>query len=144
MAAGYTNLSVTRTANGVEWSFDATGTSDLYYWCRVVCNGQEDISEGQGTTASVTVTGNATYGTADYNAGSKTYTVTQYGRASYDFDWEQQSTATVTVSWSTVSLKVVSNGSVQTCTNIKAKSGNSIKDVIAIYSVSDGVVKPGI
>lgn len=145
MAAGYNSKKVEKKSAGVEWEFNATAASSQYYFVKVVCNGQEATAEA-GATASVKVTGSAAYGSADYNAGSKTYTVEQFVRSSYEEDWpaEPESTATVTVSWDTATLRVVVSGTVTACSNIKVVSGGEVKTVTAVYSVQNGEVKLGI
>ena len=144
MAAGYNSLTVTRTGSGVSWSFNATAQSDTYYWCKVECNGDSDIAEGQNVPASVQVTGSLSFSDPDYKTGSKTYTVKQYVRASYDYEWAEDGSVTVTVTWDTAVLRVVINGNVTLCSNIKVKSGSTVKDVIGVYSVQNGTVKPGV
>ena len=144
MAAGYNSKTVTKNSSGVSWSFNATAASSSYPHVKVECGGFTAEVYENGQTASVAVSGSAAFGTADYNAGSKTYTINQYVRAGYGYEWALNDSATCTVSWDTATLRVVSNGSVKTCSNIKVVSGGSVKTVTAVYSVSNGTVKPGI
>ena len=144
MAAGYNSKSVTKNSSGVAWSFNATAASSAYPHVRVVCGSFSAEVYENGQTASVQVTGSAAFGTADYNAGSKTYTIEQYVRSDYGAEWSPDGTATCTVSWDTATLRVVSSGNVKVCSNIKVKSGSQVKTVTGVYSVKNGVVKPGI
>lgn len=95
MAAGYNSLSVTKSGSKVNWSFNATAVSSAYYFVKVECNGLSAEAEGQGNTASVQITGSADRGPA----GSRTYTVKQYVRAGYGYEWVEEDSTTVTVSW---------------------------------------------
>lgn len=144
MAAGYNSLSVTKNSSGVAWSFNATAASSGYPHVMVVCGSFSAEVYENGQTASVTVTGSAAYGSADYLAGSKTYTIEQWVRAGYDYEWALDGTTTCTVSWDTATLRVVSSGSVKVCSNIKVVSGGQVKTVTGVYSVKNGQVKPGI
>lgn len=141
---GYENLTVTRTGSGVSWSFDAYAEDDLNMYTKAVCEEFESAEGREGVRTYVTVTGSASYGSQAYAAGSKTYTITQYSRGQYATPWFVRGTAECTVTWDTAMLRVVVNGTVTACANIKAKSGSTVKDVIGVYSVKNGVVKPGI
>lgn len=143
MAAGYSNLTVTRTASGVSWSFNATALSSAYYYCKVECESSSTSVEGLNTQASVTVTGSVACTDADYKTGRRVYTIRQYVRAGYNYEWQLDSTAACTVTWDVAALRVKIGSTVKTCTNIKVKNGSSIKSVIGVYSVENGQIKPG-
>ncbi len=144
MAAGYNSLKVTRTATGVSWSFNATAVSGAWDQCRVVCENYSASSSGLNHPASVKVTGSAAATDPAYRTGRRVYTVRQYVRASSAYDWVAEDSITVTVTWDVTALRVVSDGSVKICANIQVKAGDTIKNVVGVYSVKNGVVKPGI
>ena len=144
MAAGYNSKSVTKDSSGVSWSFNATAITSSYAHVKVECGDFTAEAHEINTTASVAVSGSAAVGTEDYNAGSKTYTIKQYVKATYEGEWVEDGTATCTVSWDVAVLRAVVNGTVTVCSNIKAVSGGQVKTVTGVYSVKDGVVKPGI
>lgn len=143
MAAGYNSLTVTRTNTGVSWSFNATAQNTVNYYCRVYVG--DDYAEArEGAVASLPVTGSAEFGTEEYLAKRKEYTVTQMSRPYWQIGWATDDYITVTVTWDTAMLWVAVNGIVTACANIKVKSGSDVKDVIGVYSVKNGEVKPGI
>lgn len=148
MAAGYNSLSVTKTGSGVAYSFNATAVAAYWDQVKVVCGSFSATASPAGTTASVQVTGTIPYTDPEYQTGSKTFTVTQYVKASGpQYEWAEDpydppTSVTVTVTWDTGGLRIVENGVVTICSNIKVKDGEDIKTVVAAYSVEDGVVKP--
>ena len=144
MAAGYNSLTVTRTSTGVSWSFNATAMSSAYYFVQVRCEGASAGAEGLHQTASLPVTGSISASDPAFRTGKRVYTVTQYVRAGYSYDWAEEDSVTVTVTWPVAALRVKSGSTVKTCTNIRVKTGSTIKTVIGVYSVKNGTVKPGI
>ncbi len=144
MAAGYDSLTVTRTDSGVRWSFNATAVSGTYYFVRVECEGLSAVAEGQGETASVAVAGSVGIEDPEYRTGKRVYTVRQYVRAGYEYQWAEDGAATVTVTWDTAMLRVAVNGTVKVCSDIRAVSGGAVRTVTGVYSVKNGTVKPGI
>lgn len=150
MPVGYTEPSVVYGDTGVSWSFTATAVAAYWDQVKVVCGDFSAQASPAGTTASVLVTGSVAYSDPEYRDGEKTYTVTQYVKASgpqYEWaidEYDIPYSTTVTVEWKTGGLRIVENGVVTMCSNIKVKDGEDIKTVVAAYSVEDGVVKPWI
>lgn len=148
MPAGYNSLSKTKTGSGLYYSFNATAQTPDWWNVKVVCGEFSATASGLNNPASVQVTGTIPYSDPEYRAGSKTFTVTQYvkGPDSADewhiYEYDEQSIITVTVTWDTGELRIVDNGTVTICADIRVKNGENIKTVVAAYSVEDGVVKP--
>ena len=148
MPAGYNSLTVTRTGSGISYSFNATAQTGDWWNVRVVCGTFSAQASGLNNPASVLVTGIVPYTDPEYRTGEKTFTVTQYVRGPdpadewHIYDYDTQSVITVMVTWDPAALRVVVNGIVVACADIRVKDGNDIKTVVAAYSVEDGAVKP--